>query len=238
MDTSIFAMRLADRCPFAEDSVSAQGDAKVKKTIWQPLVLGLVLGLLAGIATVTGLSFFVIDFTDNTLTIGFYASLFLLAAALGGPLSGVVASTLWVVIGATYGTPDMKEVITIPAIFWSNVFALGTTVALTGFSYRMIFERFKMPIRLLPWVGIVLAFYIIALPASLTPQYVFLGSSTSDILPAIRSAYATYFPQAIFDIFFTSLVFIALPVRYSRPLWIELQSAALSTEDREKGKAL
>ena len=51
----------------------------MKKTIWQPLVLGVVLGLLAGIATVTGLSFLTPGITDNA--IGFYVTLFLLAAA-------------------------------------------------------------------------------------------------------------------------------------------------------------
>jgi len=58
----------------------------MKKTIWRPLVLGVVSGLLAGIATVTGLSFLTPGSTNNT--IGFYMTLFLLAAALGGPLAG------------------------------------------------------------------------------------------------------------------------------------------------------
>jgi hypothetical protein len=43
--------------------------------------------------------------------------------------------------------------------------------------------------------------------------------------------YETYFPQAIFDIVITSLVFIALPARYTRPLWYEVQPKILTTED-------
>lgn len=210
----------------------------MKKTIWQPLVFGVVFGMLAGIATVTGLSFFKSDITDNALTIGFFVTLFLLAAALGGPLAGAIAPAFWVLISALFGPPDMKAVITVPAIFWSNVLAIGITLALVGFVYRWIFERFEMPARLLPWVGVVMAFYLVALPSSITSQYLLLGDSPSEILPAVLSAYATYIPQAIFDIFFTSLVFIALPKRYRRPLWIERQPAVLPADERAWAKEI
>lgn len=195
----------------------------MKKTIWQPLVLGAVLGLLAGIATVTGLSFLTPGITANA--IGFYVTLFLLAAALGGPLAGATAPAVFVIVSALFSPPEMKEIITIPAVFWSNLLALGTTVALVGFAYRLIFERFKMPARLLPWAGIVIAYYFISIPSSVTPQYFLLGDPTSEILPAVLYGYKIYIPQAIFDIFFTSLVFIALPKRYCRPLWYEPKQA-------------
>ena len=195
----------------------------MKKTIWMPLVIGAVLGLLAGIATATGLSFLTPGITDSA--IGFYVTLFLLAAAQGGPLAGVIASTLWVIISALYGPPDMKAIIIIPAVFWSNLLALGMFTAVVGFAYRWIFERVKMPARLLPWAGIVVAFYLIGLPSAIISQYFLLGDPTSEILPAISGTYMTYIPQAIFDILFTSLVFIALPARFRKPLWYESKKA-------------
>ena len=195
----------------------------MKKTIWQLLVLGVVFGLLAGIATVTGLSFITPGITDNA--IGFYVTLFLLSAALGGPLAGAIAPAVMVIISALFGPPEMKEIITIPAVFWSNLLALGTTMALVGFAYRLIFERLKMPARLLAWAGIIIAYYFISIPASIIPQYFLLGDPSSEILPAVLGAYTTYIPQAIFDICFTSLVFIALPARYRRPLWYESKKA-------------
>lgn len=88
----------------------------MKKTNWQPLVFGLVLGLMAGITTVTGLSFFIAGTTDNGHTIGFFVILFLLAAALGGPLAGVTVSTIWVPVRVFWGLPDMKTMITIQAV--------------------------------------------------------------------------------------------------------------------------
>ncbi len=208
----------------------------MKKTIWHPLVLGAVLGLLAGTTSVTGLSIFSVDFVDNSLVIGFFVSLFLLAAALGGPLAGVIAPAFWVTIAALYGPPDMKAVITIPATFWSNIFGLGTTLALVGIAYRLIFERIQMLQRLPLWAGIVIAFYLIALPASIIPQYLLLKNPVSEILPAVRSAYSSYIPQMIFDIFFTSLVFIALPKRYRKPLWIERNPDTLQAGDKTQAK--
>jgi len=189
----------------------------MKRTIWQPLVLGVVSGLLAGIAMVTGLSFLSPGITDNA--IGFFVTLFLLAAALGGPLAGVVAPTLFLVIGTWFGPPDVKELLVDPVTFWSNLLALVTSVVLVGLAYRLIFERMKMPARLLAWVGIVTAYYVISIPSSVIPQYWLNENPASEILPAVLYGYEIYYPQAIFDIFFTSLVFIALPKRFRRPLW-------------------
>ena len=191
----------------------------MKKTIWQPLVLGIVLGSLAGISMVTGLTFLTPGIATNA--IGFFVTLLLLSAALGGPLAGIIASTLLIIISALFGSPEMKAVITIPAVFWSNVLMLGIIETLAGFGYRFIFESLKMPARLLPWAGIVIAYYLLNSPISITLQYYLLGDPLSEVLPAVLYSYQTYVPQAIFDIFITSLIFIALPARYLRPLWYE-----------------
>ena len=205
-------------------------DTYMKKTIWQPLLLGTVLGMLAGLAAATDLSFLTPGITDSA--IGFFVTLFLLTAAFGGPLAGAIAPVLWVIITASYGPPDMVEVLSNPDIFWSNLIALATFTALVGFAYRLIFERLKMPARLLPWAGIVIAYYVIALPSAIIPQYYISGEPGYEILPAILASYKIYIPQAIFDIFFTSLVFIALPARYRRPLWVAQQPVVQPMNDK------
>jgi hypothetical protein len=197
---------------------------RVKKTIWRPLVLGLALGSLAGVATVTGLSFLAPGInTDNA--IGFYMTLLLLAAALGGPSAGVMASILLITISAFWGPPDMMEIMSDPVIFWTNLPVVAMLMVLVGLAYHVIFERLKMPVRLVLWAGIVIAVYIINSPANLVPQYYFHGEV--GVLPAILSGYKVYIPQAIFDIFFTCLVFVALPTRYLKPLWYEPKKAAV-----------
>lgn len=195
----------------------------MKKTIWQPVVLGIAFGLLAGVLMVTGLTFLTPGLATNA--IGFYATLLLLSAALGGPLAGIVASTSMIIISALFGSPEMKAVITIPAVFWSNVLMLGMIETLVGFGYRFICERMKMPARLLPWAGIVIAYYLLNSPISITLQYFLLGDPLSEVLPAVLYSYQTFISQAIFDIFITSLIFIALPSRYLRPLWYATKKA-------------
>jgi MFS family permease len=201
----------------------------MKKTIWRPLVLGVVLGLLATIATVTGLTY-IVPATEANNVVGFYMTLLLLAAALGGPLAGAIASTLFIVIPALFGPPDVKEIWNDPVVFWRNLLVIGTVVALVGLAYRLIFQRVKMPGRLLLWAGIVIAVYLIIAPANLVLQHYFHGEV--DVLPSVLTTYRVYVPQAIFDILCTSLVFVALPARYRRPLWIKMQPASPPAEDK------
>jgi hypothetical protein len=51
------------------------------------------------------------------------------------------------------------------------------------------------------------------------------GNPGSEILPAVLYGYEIYYPQAIFDIFITSLVLVALPASFTRPLWYEPKKA-------------
>ena len=109
----------------------------------------------------------------------------------------------------------MREIIGDPVNFWTNMFVVGILMVIVGLAYRWIFERVKMPARLLPWAGVVIFVHILNSPANIAVQSYIKGES--GILPEILASYKTYIPQAIFDIFFTCLVFIALPERYRKP---------------------
>lgn len=189
---------------------------KFKRTFWLPLALGVAFGLLAGIATVTGLSFMTPG-TNIENAIGIWMTLILLSAALGGPIAGLITSTLFILIATFFGPPDMKAVLNDPINFWTNIIVTGIFAALVGFIYRFIFERNKLLTRLLLWAGTVIAFYLISSPFTIGIQFFLHGETGA--LPAILSSYRIFLPQAMFDIFFTSLVFIALPRRFNRPSW-------------------
>lgn len=194
----------------------------MKKTVWQPLVFGLIFGLLAGLGVITDLSF-IVSSTDTDNLVGFWMTLSLLTSALGGPLAGVIASLLLVIISNFYYSPEMQTIVDDPVIFWTNLFVLGMLMVLVGFAYRLIFERVKMPQRLIWWVGIVILVHIVNIPANIIIQQHFHNETGAFLV--ILSAYKIYVPQVFFDIFITSLVLIALPARYSRPLWYEFKQA-------------
>jgi len=202
----------------------------MKKTIWQPVLLGIAFGLLAGVSITVGLSF-VISNSLTTGVIGFHIVLFLLSASFGGPLAGFITPAISVIFMALFGAPEYKEILSMPNIFWTNMIVPGMVMALASFGYRLVFERIKMPVRLLPWAGIVIVSYVIQSPIMLSIQYCLSSTDFATLPSAILSNYQTYISQAIFDIFITSLIFIALPARYRRPLWYEKpQTAATPIE--------
>jgi len=190
----------------------------MKKSIWQSVVMGVVFGLLAGISLTVGLSF-VISNTLTTSVIGFHVILFLLSAAFGGPLAGFITPAISVIFIALFGSPEYIEILSRPNLFWTNMLVPGMVMALAGFVYRFVFERLKMPLRLLPWSGIVIACYVIQSPIIMSLQYYLGGDNFATLPAAILSNYQTYIPQALFDIFVTSLVFIALPPSFAHPRW-------------------
>jgi hypothetical protein len=193
-----------------------------KKTIWLPIVLGTAFGLLAGLGIITDLSF-IVSGTNTDNLIGFWMILLLLSSALGGPLAGVIASILSLILTKFYGPPELQTIIFDPVIFWTNMFVLAMLMVFVAFAYRLFFERVNMPTRLLWWVGIVILVHVINIPANLMLQYYF--HDETGVFPAILGSYKAYVPQVLFDIFVTSLVFIALPKAFAHPLWYELSKS-------------
>ena len=189
----------------------------MKRAIVQPIAFGTIFGLLAGTVIVAGLTFLTPGLTANA--IGFYGSLFLISSALGGPLAGALSPFIALSISASFGSPEMQELLAAPEVFWPNTVTAGLSLALVGLAYRRIFERLKMPLRLVAWGGIIAAYYILLIPTNNAAQNLLLNDPVSEILPEILYGFQTLYPQAIFDIFFTSLVFIAMPARFRRPLW-------------------
>ena len=136
----------------------------MKKTIWQPVVLGLAIGLLAGIAMAVGLSISVPDSAGGINIVGFHMALFLLSAAIGGPVAGAITPITSLITAILFGPPDLRAAILDPLSFWTNSFVMGAFMALIGIGYRAIFEHMKMPARLLIWIGIILAHYALHPP--------------------------------------------------------------------------
>ena len=193
----------------------------MKKTIWQPVILGLAMGLLAGIAMAVGLSISVPDSAGGINIVGFHMALFLLSAAIGGPVAGAITPITSLVTAILFGPSDLRTALLDPLSFWTNSFVMGAFMALIGIGYRAIFERVKIPARLLPWIVIILAHY--ALHA---PILEFTQTGRVNFLRSMIGSLDFYTVQILFDIFFTSLVFIALPASFAHPLWYGAKKAA------------
>lgn len=192
----------------------------MKKTIWQSVVLGMAMGLLSGISMSVGLSISVPDSAGGINIVGFHMALFLLSAAIGGPVAGAITPITSLITAILFGPPDLRAALLDPLSFWTNSFVMGAFMALIGIGYRTIFERMKMPARLIPWIVIILAHYALH-----PPILEFTQTGRVNFMKSMIGALDFYTVQILFDIFFTSLVFIALPASFAHPLWYETKKA-------------
>jgi MFS family permease len=188
----------------------------MKKTIWIPVLIGVIFGVLAGISTAASLTYML-----GGWAIGFYLSLYILSAALGGPVAGVITSTLDMIATVLFGPPDMKAFAANPNVFWTNVLVVGVCLIIAGFAYRYIFEHFRMPMRLLPWIGIVIFYYIFTIPLLVIIQRLLGTPFDPSVAEYILASWKALSPQAISDIIITSVIWLALPERFRKPLWYE-----------------
>ena len=139
----------------------------------------------------------------------------ILGAAVTGPVGGLV-------IGFFSGLPAVSIVLGPASLIAHSVSGL-----LLGSLYKPVYNRWRMPILLSVWVGLVTAYYyIFLLPTFLATISladpggiaVIFGLDLSTF-QAYRSLGQAAFPEVLATLIVTSIILIALPGKYRRPLW-------------------
>ncbi len=199
----------------------------MKKTIWRPLALGTMLGLLDFVSIAVH---FVLPTLEETF-VGPQEVFVTISAALGGPLGLFVTSffqELAVHFFLLKGQlpPEQAPLVTFVSMadFIAHILATLAVV----YCYRFLHQRAKKAITFSAgWILIVILYYALLLPLQsflynlvipdMLPLFVWVQSSLMEVLVAV---------------IISSLVWIALPVRYRRPLWIEAQPATPPAEDK------
>jgi hypothetical protein len=199
----------------------------VKKTIWIPLVLGIALGLLDYVSIAVH---FVLPTSEETF-VGPQEVFVLVSAALGGPIGLFITSLfqeaavhLFLLKGQLPPEQAPLEIFISTADFFAHILA-GLAVV---YCYRFLHQRAKRAITFFAgWIPLVMIYYALLLSLqSLLYNIVIPG-----MLPLfvwIQSSLMEVFVAAIIS----SLVWIALPVRFRRPLWIGQQPATPPAEDK------
>jgi hypothetical protein len=138
-----------------------------------------------------------------------------IGAGLTGPLGGIVIGIL-----AGIGEPG--------GIMLASLLAHVSGGLWMGFSYKtLVHKPLKMPASLIGWVFLVLAYYyVFVVPGFVIGQALFYPEGFIDAYGAGTSLILAYtilgwgaLPEALLTALVTSLVFVALPIRYRRPLW-------------------
>jgi len=192
----------------------------MKKTIWIPLVLGITLGLLDFISFAVHWVIQIASFG----AIGPQEILVVISAALGGPV-GLLAANILQELGmhifllkGDFPGQRLLEVSISIADFFAHTIALLAV----AYGYRFLHQRAKKAtIYIAGWILITVIYYIVLLPLqSLVHNLLVPGLLPLQTL--VRGAPPEFLMVAIIS----TLILIALPRRYRRPLWYESKKAS------------
>ena len=191
---------------------------KVKKTIWFPLGLGSILGLLS----------FVSSAADFLIPIGFsggatgpHEIALIISASLGGPLGLFIAGLLHEIgiyhyIYKPHFSPG--QILSTGVLFAIADFAAHILALLTiAYCYRFLHQRAKkVSIFVAGWILIVAIYYsLLVLLQSLLIRIVFPD------LPPVSALFQDFFPEFQVVLIITTLILLALPEKYRKPQWYE-----------------
>lgn len=187
---------------------------RVKRTIWIPVLIGMVSAAL--IIAAAEANFFIPLGPDTSMGIG---ELFTtLSSALGGPIASI--TTIFV----TYGVVGMlhpeyfPDLPSLYIILEDAIAHLSAMLMVVLIYTKLLYPRArKTGFFLAGWFLLICAYYFLAL---LPLSVVFLN-----LIDPSRGA--TYFdfargflPEVLGTAIITTLIWLAAPIRYRRPLWI------------------
>jgi hypothetical protein len=187
---------------------------QVNKTIWIPVVGGLIFGALSFLTTVAN---FIIQVSED-LILGPWEILNTLSAVLFGPIGLLITELGLDISGYLY---LIKGVYPAPQDIYfmiGNYIAHCAALLFVAFGYRFIYMRMKMPRLLAGWALVMGIYYLVG---------VTLSASLHNIaVPGLGATFMGYFSSSVLLEFvlvtiITSLILMALPERYRRPQWYE-----------------
>jgi hypothetical protein len=190
---------------------------KVKRTIWIPIVGGLLLGILSFLITAANIT---VQISDD-LILGPWEIINALSAALFGPIGllitelGLDTSGYLYLIKGVYPAPQDTY------FMIGNYIGHTSAMLVVAFSYRFLYRRMKQPLLLAGWVLIMGIYYLLG---------VFLQVTLFNIaVPDLGASYAVYYSNVGLEFILvtvvTSLILLALPERYRKPQWVEPKKA-------------
>ena len=193
---------------------------KVKKTVWIPTVIGLIFAVL--ILAAAFANFFIPLGNGSELGIGELFTTF--SAALGGPIAAIVTIISVYSINGMLHPEFFPDITSIYILIADATAHLGAMLVVAIGYDKLLFPRSrKTGIFLVGWFLLVGAYYYLAL----LPLSVVLLNLADPGFGATYPVFAKNFiPEALGTAVITTLVWLAAPIRYRRPLWISQENAS------------
>lgn len=179
-----------------------------KKNLFVALAFGLIgfLVIISGIYFIIPGTSILTDPREIFVTIG---------SALTGPIGGIIVG----VASSFYDpVPGMQLYVVLQHLIGG---------LLIGIIYKkLVYEKAAMPLFIIRWIILVFCYYyvfyiIVFSGAYLVDKEFFkiLIHGNYSFSDSLIYLYKSFFPEFLFTSIFTSLIFIALPQRYRKPLW-------------------
>lgn len=187
----------------------------MKKTIWVPIIIGIV---SAALILLVSEAEFVIPLGNN-YSIGMGEILNTLSAALGGPIA-IIITLLVTSIGHFLLNTDLYTDPQFVFIVLADAIAhMCAMIVLSTSYYRVLYLRTrKTGIFVMGWwLTIGVYYYLILLPL----QVVLLNYADPGFGATYPSFARIFFPEFLGTAAIANLILLASPVRYRRPQWVE-----------------
>ena len=185
----------------------------MKKTIWIPILGGLIFAALSFLITVANIT---IQIPDD-LILGPWEIINSLSAALFGPIGLLITELGLDISGYLYSIKDVYPAPQDIYFMVGNYIAYVVAMLVVAFVYRFIYQRMKIPALLAGWLLLMVIYYLVGVILQ-----VFLFNLA---VPGLGASYSVYFNNVrlvfILVTVITSLILLALPERYRKPQWYE-----------------
>ena len=198
----------------------------MKKTIWIPIVIGLAFAFLGWLILIAGFS---IPIPGLDANVGISEIFNLIAAILGGPITVVIGNIIFGIFGYSLVLSNAHPW---PISFYltlADVIAHIIALVMVTFSYRFFYERAKRyeqaernVIIIAGWVLISISYYFVLTPLQVT----FINLVIPGML-TFSDLFRGTLPEILATTFITTLILLALPKRYIKPLWYESKPGIL-----------
>lgn len=189
----------------------------VRKTIWIPIVGGLIFGSLSFLISAANITIQV----SKDLILGPWEIFNTISAALFGPIGLLITQLGMDTGGYLYLLKDVSAESQNIYFITCDYIAHSVSLLVVAFGYRFIYSRMKMPLFLAGW-SLTLGIYYVMLAI----LQVFLYNT---FIPEVEATYTFYFKniplELILIIVITSLILSGLPDRYRKPQWMSRRKA-------------
>ncbi len=196
---------------------------RMNKTTWRPIAIGSILGLLSFVSSAGG---FLIHLGFSGEASGPQEIPLILSAVFGGPLGLFLASLIHelgislYVFKSVFSPDQMSSTVVAFAIADFSAHVLALLAAAYG--YRFLYQRANKLITFLAgWIFIVAAYYTLLVFL----QSILVGMVIPDT-PFSITLMQDFLPEFQMTLIITTLIIVALPRRYRKPLWYESTETA------------